>query len=375
NANDADYNMNVIHSIFRAKGGYHRKYTKGFNAPVNLTTSVNFFQTITSNHTCVFRNIHKFVGSVIAIDEYHAVASYEFWPPMLKIMSELSKNFSCRFIFSSGTPIRFWEIDDIVKNMKCNISVKNVVPNDLYEKMIILERKRVKITSSINEEWTFKTLSKEILKQDKSTFVILNTRKKSVALTSSVMKQTNRKVYLRFSGMSAGDRMNQFIDIKKAVDNQEAVIVVATQGSDIGLDLSFFCVFKESSSYDSVSQMKGRINRGCEYNSSFLHIFKLCKEPNEDGIVYRENPAFVSKTDIFESETKLHEHMSPEYSTHIAAKEVSGMSADKKAKMGLLSQMWDAKRFEDFGDSFSLIDMPMIHLIVEPSIYEKMKKG
>lgn len=374
-ANEVDYHMGVIHSIYKAKGAFHRRYAKGFNAPINLTTSVNFFSVLSSNCTSIFKNLHKLAGSVIAFDEYHAMASYEHWNPIMKMMKDLSKHFSCRFIFSSGTPIRFWEIESLIKGIQDGISVKNVIPQKTYEAMIAMEMKRVKITTSLNEHWAFNRLADEVLKQDKSTFVILNTRRKTVAFVNRLRKKTNRKVYLRFSGVASGDRDRQYVNVKRDVDNQEPVIVVATQGSDIGLDLSFFCGFKESSSYDSIVQMLGRINRGCEFEGSFLHIFKFCEEPNEDGRKYRNNPAFAGKTDIFESEIELHKHMSPEYSTHIAEREVDNMSSGVQDKMKAYIGMWDRMDFEDFGDSFSLISMPMIHIIINPDIFEKMKRG
>ena len=371
---DAMYNLNTIHSIFKTKNVFHRKYNKGFNAPINMTTSVNFFQIISSNHTCVFKNIHKFIGSVIVIDEYSSIASYEFWPSMLKIMNDLAKHFSCKFIFSSGTPVRFWNVDDISKMVGENISVKQVISSKMYKKMIALEKNRVIIRNSIKEEWSFKKLAREILKQKKSTFVILNTRKKTVAFAQELMKKTSRKIYLRFSGLSPKDRIAQFEKIKADIIEQKPIIVIATQGSDIGLDISFYCGFKESSNYDSISQMKGRINRGNEFEKSFLHIFRLSKCPNGGTEIFYNNPAFKHKTEIFESEVKLQKSMSPEYSTYIAEKEIDRMSIPSKDKMNSLIRMWDHKEFENFGDNFSLIDMPMMHLLINPDLFAKMKK-
>jgi len=369
-----DHNLSVIHSVFRTKSVFHRKYAKGFNAPINLTTSVNFFNIIASNHTWAFKNITKFVGSVIVIDEYPAIASYEFWPTIIKIMKDMVKYFSCKFVYSSGTPVRFWEIEEIEKIINDTFKVKQVIPDKMYKKMMVLENGRVKITNSMGEEWDFNRLATEVISVDKSVFIILNTRKKAVAFAAALMNKTDRTVYLRFSGSVPEDRSIQFEEIKEKI-KKEPIIVVATQGSDIGLNISFFVGFKELSSYDSISQMKGRINRGCEYTGSFLHVFKLCKEPNGDGVEYKNNPSFKRQAAIFELEKELHKSVSPEYSTYIASKEIVSMPKDAKDQMSRLCHLWNSKSFEDFGDEFALINMPMIHLLIDDNIFEKMKRG
>ena len=371
----ARYNLNVIHSVFKSKNVFHRRYCKGFNAPINITTSVNFFDIISSNHSCIFKHLHKFVGSVIVIDEYHAAASYEFWPTMLKMMKELATVFSCKFVFSSGTPVEYWDIDEISRNFKIDISVKKVIDDNLYDKMIEMEKNRVKIISTVGVQWDFDELGKNVLAQSNSVFVILNTRKKTVAFVKSLSEKTNRKIFLRFSGMAPKHRKLQLEQIKESLNGGEPTIVVATQGSDIGLDLSFFCGFKESSNYDSIAQMKGRINRGCEFENSFLHIFTLSKTPNNDGEIFYDNPSFQYKKNIFESEKELHNSISSEYSTYIAKKEVTAMPKSAHEKMRMLYKLWSEKSFEDFSEEFSLISMPMIHILIDKNIFSKMKKG
>lgn len=368
-----EYEFNIIHSIWKSKNIFQRKYQKGFNAPINITTNVNFFKTISNNHTSVFKNIHKFVGSVIALDEYHAMG-YEFWPAALLIMNDMAKYFSCKFIFSSGTPPKYWNIREIADVVDQDINVKEVIPEELYAKMIDMEKRRIKIQNSIKEEWSFERLASEILKIEKSTFVILGTRLKTVAFTKFIKDRTNRKIFIRYSGLAPRERKKQLFDIKNCLLNREPVIVIATQGSDIGLNISFFCGFKEVSDFDSMSQLLGRINRNCEYSDSFMHIFKLSKEPNEAGVKYYDNPSFAYRRKIFEGNEDLHNNISPEYCTAVAEEEIADAVANKRIDMELLARLWRDKKFEEFGDSFNLIKMPMMVLLVNEDIFNRMKR-
>jgi len=364
---EAEYNIEVIHSIFKTRNLFHRKYSKAFNAPINLTTSVNFFNVITSNITSIFKNLIKFVGNVIVIDEYPAIADYEFWPLILDILSDMSKYFSCKFIFSSGTPVRHWELFDN------NLDVECIVNENLYSRMIGMEDKRVKIIDKLKESWSFEKLSKEILLHDKSCFVIMNTRKKAVKMVDMLQRETDRKVFLRFSGLVPQDRIRQFENIKECINRKEDIIVVATQGSDIGLDISFHHGFKESSNYDSVLQMKGRINRGCEYHDSFLTIFRLCDDPNGNGTKYYDNPSLKNRKRVLETEDEYRKIISPTYSTEIAKMEIDQEGASLKRKMEYFQNLWESRKFEELGDEFNLINMPCIHLLINPEIEKRIK--
>jgi len=372
---DARYNLNIVHSVYKTKSIFHRKYTKSLTAPINLTTSVNFVNILASNCTSVFKHAYKFIGSVIVIDEYHVIANYEFWPSLIKIMKDLEIHFSCKFILSSGTPIRFWEIERLTRFIKNNIDTYNVIPEDLYGEMVKIENSRVRVIDEVKTDCDFGQLADKILSHNKSTLVIFNTRAKTVAFSYHLRKLTSRTVYTRFSGLAPIDRNTQYEKIQSDVASQLPCIVVATQGSDIGLNISFQCGFKESSSYDSILQMMGRINRGCEYEDAFIHIFRLSLFPNNDGVKYSENPSIKRKKDVFESEDELRKSMSPQHNTYMAEQEVLNMSNDAIDKMERHIRNWNGKCFEDIGEEFNLINMPMIHILVNTSVFEKMKRG
>ena len=56
-----------------------------WRAPVILTTAVQFFETLASNHPGQLRKLHELPGSGIFLDEAHAALPARLWPQNLAL--------------------------------------------------------------------------------------------------------------------------------------------------------------------------------------------------------------------------------------------------------------------------------------------------
>jgi CRISPR-associated endonuclease/helicase Cas3 len=369
--NDAKWNINAIHSIVKTRNVYHRKYMRGFNAPINVTTSVGLFQMICSNHTSVFKNVHKLVGKVIGIDEYHAIAEAQYWPILLSIIKEMGDDFGCKFIFSSGTPSRYWEIDAINRCMLNgkDLPMQKIISDDLYEKMLEVESNRVK-TIAIQQDTNFNKILKKMKRLDGSIFLIFTTKDKARLFYEYSLGRTSKEVFLRYSSLCPRDRKAQMERIKTAMLEHREIILVATQGSDVGLDLSFNHGFKESSDYNSLLQMLGRVNRNCEFSNSKVYVFTL--EDEFMGKKFAKNPSLMKKAKILEEDQSLVRNPSPAQCTAVTEMEIEGMSRGNILEMEELVRCWENRKFSTLEENFHIINMPSISILINEEIYFKM---
>lgn len=379
---DREMAINTVHSLFSPKNFYHRKYVRGFNAPINMTTSVNFFETITSNRTSVLKNVHKMIGSLLCIDEFPEIANVEYWPLLLSIMNEMIENFNCKLILSSGTPVRYWDIESVSNPTGNNIrkvignsfnNVDFIIDEEFRDLMIAKEKKRVKV-SRIKEEIKFEELYQKIKRYYKSVFIIFSTKRKAAAFAQIAQKRLRRKVYLRYSELAAVDRKRQFEQIKNDMKMGKSIILIATQGSDVGLDLSFNHGFKEMSNYGSILQMLGRINRHCEHVNSHLKLFSLCDCPADDDERFHDNPGLKFKREALEAYFDDYSDFSPFNCTDMVRNEIDYMNGDKLSIMGDLVESWNSLKFETLADDFKLIRLPMMKILINMGIYERILK-
>jgi len=375
---DSQWSFNAVHSLFPSLSLFQRRYVRGYNAPVNLTTSVNFFESITSNHTSAFRNIHKIAGTLICIDEYHAIADYEFWPTILKILDDLCRYFGCKVVLSSGTPTRFWEIDEIASILpadSCFSSIKSIICAEDYQSMLAKEEERVKIIWKTNKEMSFASLCGEVESLSGSVFAIFNTTRKAEEFVRYMKGHSEREVYLRYSRLAPKDRKLQLEIIKTKMLEGTPILLVATQGSDIGLDLSFHHGLKEFSSFDSILQLLGRVNRSCEFSDSKAVVFKLVPDPLKNGEELKENPGLLHKIRALDDSQEVRGVANPASCTAIAQKEITQLSASKQASMSQLQANLELRQFSSLADNFSLIALPTIRILTDVDIFRTIMRG
>ena len=106
-----------------------RYLTTLWDAPIIVTTSVQFFETLGSNQTVRLRKLHQLPGSAVFIDEAHAAMPIHLWPFMWNQLKILAEDWSCRFVLGSGSLAKFWENPRIFGDSTEKISF--MVPDDL----------------------------------------------------------------------------------------------------------------------------------------------------------------------------------------------------------------------------------------------------
>src|SRR5699024_6316939 len=132
---------------------------------------------------------------------------------------------------------------------------------------------------------------------DKACIIVCNTVNRSIEVYEEIQKYleengyNNPSFYLSTNVIPA-IRMNSIEDIKKAIQNCEAPILVATQVVEAGVDLDFDMGFRDLGPIDSIIQVAGRVNRNNDktrqYSSLFIVDFEECQKVYGQ-ITYRQS--------------------------------------------------------------------------------------
>lgn len=129
-------NINEIHSKCEFESANKRQYSNLWNSPINVSTAVQFFESLTSNRPGQCRKLHQFANSVIILDEMHSMLPHHYWDYILPLLKDLSDNFNIHFITSSGSSVYYWklfEFDGIVND---------ILSGEYYNKVQQLEQNR-----------------------------------------------------------------------------------------------------------------------------------------------------------------------------------------------------------------------------------------
>ncbi len=235
---------------------------ENWDAPIVVTTSVQFFESLFAARTSRCRKLHNIVGSVVVLDEAQLLPP-EFLKPILGTLNLLTRHYGVTVVLSTATQpaLARQEYFDPQKSIAGLNDVRELMqggphvqtPDELYRD---LRRVRVRLPADWQARTAWEDLAAEIAAQP-SVLAIVNTRRHAAALHALLPKGT-----LHLSALMCGaHRANVIESIKTRLKAGEPTRVVSTQLVEAGVDLDFPVVYRALAGLDSLAQAAGRCNR------------------------------------------------------------------------------------------------------------------
>lgn len=230
-----------------------------WRAPIVVTTAVQFFETLASNDPGRLRKLHSVPGSVVFLDEAHAALPTPLWGQNWLWLCELANEWSCHFVFASGSLARFWEKEAVVGNAKRKLL--ELTPPDLAIRIAESETRRIRYCS-LGRLAGIPQLIEVVRGQPGPRLVILNTVQ-SAAVVARAMAEAGHDVMHLSTALCPGDRdvLLRCVSGRLKRPGSQDWTLVATSCVEAGVDLSFRTAFRERFGTASLIQVGGRVNR------------------------------------------------------------------------------------------------------------------
>ena len=266
------------------------------NYPFILTTHVNLFQIMFGCEREAAISFYQLAGSVVVLDE---IQSYKnvLWTEIMMFLQCYSRLLNMNIIIMSAT---LPKLDMLTGNHE---KVVNLIENPEKYFQDARFKKRV-------------ALSYELLYQDKKTEMkelyahVLGQAQKGRKLLMEFITKTSAEKFYHMLTESGREDLQIFcmtgddnqIDRKRILremdtaDKDKAVILVATQVVEAGIDIDMDIGYKDISKLDSEEQFIGRINRNFK-RKGVVYFFDM---DNESGIYkedYRVDTAYTLRKD------------------------------------------------------------------------------
>ena len=221
---------------------------ENWDAPLVVTTNVQFFESLFNNKPSRCRKLHNIAGSVIVLDEAQAIPT-EYLEPCLAALRELVEHYGCTVVLCTATQPAL--DDNKLRTALPEIHEIIAAPQQLYD---VLRRTEVQFVGKLTDAELAERLDAE-----RRVLCIVPTKPQARALFEQL--QGRNGVYHLSTNMYPEHRRRVLDEIRARLKSKENCRVVSTSLVEAGVDLDFPVVYRAMAGLDSIAQAAGRCNR------------------------------------------------------------------------------------------------------------------
>lgn len=225
-----------------------RLASENWDAPVVVTTAVQFFESLYSNLPSKCRKLHNIANSVIIFDEAQMIPGSQL-KPCVGAIANLVANFQATAVLCTATqPV----LEDLIRDFCPNLSMTEICPQ---AKEIYRQFRRVTYQ---NGGKLSNTELAEKLAQQNQVLCIVNTRK----MAQDVFALLPAEGAFHLSTlMYPRHRTDVLQQIRQRLESGLVCRIVSTSLIEAGVDVDFPSVYRQMTGLDSLIQAAGRCNR------------------------------------------------------------------------------------------------------------------
>lgn len=228
---------------------FSRLACENWNAPLIVTTSVQFYESLFANRTSHCRKLHNLARAVIILDEAQTLP-VDYLKPCLQVLKELAENYGSTVLLCTATQPAIHKRPDFLAGIE---NVHEIIPNPpaLYQRL-----KRVQV-QDLGTKTDMEISS--LLRAEELVLCVVNTRNHASILMKTLGKAEE---HFHLSAlMCPKHRSGKLQSIRQRLAEGQTCRVISTQLIEAGVDIDFPVVFRSMAGLDSIAQAAGRCNR------------------------------------------------------------------------------------------------------------------
>lgn len=270
-----------------------RLATENWDAPIIVTTNVQFFESLFAARTSRCRKLHNIVNSVVVLDEAQLLPP-EFLQPIADVMNQLADHYGVTFVLSTATQPALGSFQSFGGQAFRGLDkVREIMddPDVLYQ---ALKRVEVSVPVDLTAPRDWEGLADELVKYP-SVLCIVSRRDDARELHRLMTAREDGKGTLHLSALMCGEHRSRVIaDIKQRLKRNEPVRVISTQLVEAGVDVDFPVVYRALAGLDSIAQAAGRCNREGRQNGLGKVVVFVPPKPAPPGLLRQAAQISVS---------------------------------------------------------------------------------
>ncbi len=240
-----------------------RLASENWDAPLIVTTTVQFYESLFGNRPSKCRKLHNLVKSVVVLDEAQTLP-VGLLSPTLRALQELTANYNATVLLCTATQPAVHARPGFPIGLN---GVREIMPDPagLYES---LKRVRVRDLGAQTDQEIV-----EAFRAMEQALCIVNTRAHARTLFEAL--NTTDCCFHLSASMCPDHRTVVLSEIRDRLATGQNCRVVSTQIVEAGVDLDFPVVFRSLAGLDSIAQSAGRCNRNGKLDAGgVVNVFR-----------------------------------------------------------------------------------------------------
>ena len=222
-----------------------RLAAENWDAPIVITTSVQFYESLFAAKTSRSRKLHNIANSVVILDEAQSLP-VDFLSPCLRVLQELSDHYHTTTVLCTATqPAVHYNEEQFPIGLK---NCREII-SDTSSLFGALKRVKVEPLGPISD-----TSLVDQLKQQEQALCIVNRRKHAQEIFQLL---GGSEEHYHLSALMCPEHRSQILTTIR----NRLVKKLPTQLIEAGVDVDFPTVFRALAGLDSIAQAAGRCNR------------------------------------------------------------------------------------------------------------------
>lgn len=239
-----------------------RLAAENWDAPIIVTTTVQFFESLFSNRPSRCRKLHNIARSVVVLDEVQTLPA-EFLRPCIEVLKELASTYRVTAVLCSATQPAITEREDFEEGLS---GVREIVEKP-EELATALKRTEVSVVGKLTDDDLI-----ERLESERQVLCIVNTRRQARELFERLPKEVG--TYHLSALMCPAHRSKKLKEIRERLGRDQPCRVISTQLIEAGVDIDFPTVYRTMVGIDSIAQAAGRCNREGRLERGNVYVFE-----------------------------------------------------------------------------------------------------
>lgn len=243
---------------------WRRLSSENWDAPLIVTTTVQFCESLFARSTSACRKLHNIANSVVILDEVQMLPP-GMLTPILDVLQQLVSHYKVTVVLCTATQPALQRRADFEGLQQ----IVDILPDaETYFETLKRVTYHIRPTPLTWEEVA------AAMQKEQQVLTIVNTKADALALLEALDPAHDEAVFHLSTLLCGAHRRRLLSTIRQRLKDGQNCRVVSTQLIEAGVDVDFACVWRAIGPLDRLVQAAGRCNREGKLDTGHVTIFQ-----------------------------------------------------------------------------------------------------